>query len=164
MIDCLLSPQTLVYSAGALYIFGLVIVNQMVLRILVLAGTAIYVAYYWTVADTPLWEAIYISFLIGLANIIGIFLLMARRSRLAIPAAHADIRDQFATLPPGDFRALMRMAKRYTLNDMSTITMENAPGSKLYYVISGVTTAEKGGHQFDLPPQIFIGEVAYIIG
>ncbi len=131
---------------------------------MILTGTSFYLAYYWTVSDAPLWEAIYISALIGSANIFGIVLLVARKSRLAIPAEHADIKDCFPDLPPGDFRTLMKMAKRYVVSDDVRITTENTPGTRLYYVIRGTTEAEKGGHRFILPPNIFVGEVAYIIG
>lgn len=163
-LESLLTPQALVYGAGACYVLGLVIVNQLVLRALILLGTLFYIAYYWTATDTPLWEAIYISALILLANIIGIFVLVARKSRLAIPAEHADIRPLFEVLPPGDFRALMKLAKRYTVDQPTQITTENMPGTKLFYVVKGTIWAEKGGHQFALPYGIFVGEVAYIIG
>lgn len=158
------SPGILVYLAGALYVAGLVTINQIVLRLLILSGTSVYILYYATVAATPLWEAIYVSLMIGTANLIGLSSLLARRSRLAIPRAHADIYRDFPPLPPGDFRSLMKLASRYRVDDERQVTTEGMAGSRLYYVISGATRLQKGDSEFILPPQFFLGEIAFLIG
>lgn len=157
------SPGALVYFAGALYVLGLITINQIVLRLLILAGTSVYIIYYATVAASPLWEAIYVSMLIGTANLIGLSSLLARKSRLAIPRAHADLYDSFPPLPPGDFRGLMKLARRYRVEDERQLTVEGEAGSKLYYVISGATRVQKGNSEFILPPNFFLGEIAFLI-
>lgn len=159
-----LTPEWLVYAAGGLYMLGLIVLNQLVLRLFVLTGTGFYIVYYFTVGSAPLWEAIYISGLIAVANITGILALLARRSRLAVPAAHADLFDRFPALPPGDFRVLMRDVRRYTVTERVQTTVEGGTGEKLYYVIAGTTYVEKGQDRFSLPPGLFLGEVAYLIG
>ncbi|WP_298843790.1 Crp/Fnr family transcriptional regulator [uncultured Roseobacter sp.] len=164
MIQSVFTPENLVYLAGAFYVAGLVITNQIVLRLFVLGGTGIYVLYYAIIADTPLWEAIYVSLMIGLANIAGLSSLLARNSRLAIPRAHADIYETFPQLPPGDFRALLRLAKRYTVPEDTRVTVEDRRGRKLYYVIDGSVLVRKGDQAFVLTPGIFIGEVAFLTG
>ncbi|WP_298921185.1 cyclic nucleotide-binding domain-containing protein [uncultured Roseobacter sp.] len=164
MTDFVYSPGLLVYLAGAFYILGLVIIHQVVLRLLILSGTGVYLLYYFTVANTPLWEAIYVSFLIGMANIIGLTSLLARKSRFAIPRAHADIYGDFPPLPPGDFRALMKLAKRYTVEADKQVTTEGEAGDKLYFVISGSTLVRKSDQAFVLAPKLFLGEVAFLVG
>ena len=163
-IQSYLTADNLVYLAGAAYVAGLAITNQIVLRLFILAGTGVYIVYYSIVADSPLWPAIYVSLLIGAANISGMTSLIARRSRLAIPRQHADIYDVFPSLPPGDFRALMRLADRRVLAADTQITEENTTGSKLYFIISGTALIRKGDQAFVLPPNIFIGEIAFLIG
>ncbi|MEE4189143.1 MAG: cyclic nucleotide-binding domain-containing protein [Roseobacter sp.] len=158
-----MTPENLVFLAGAFYVAGLAITNQIVLRLFILAGTAVYIFYYSTVAENPLWEAIYVSACIGLANLGGLTSLVARRSRLAIPRAHADIYDDFPALPPGDFRALVKLSKRYRLDEDKQITTEGAAGEKLFFVISGSTLVRKGGQAFVLPPKLFLGEIAFLI-
>ena len=66
-------------------------------------------------------------------------------------------------LPPGDFRALMKHAARYSLKERKQVTTEGTPGSKLYFVISGNTEVHKGDSRFTLPPHVFLGEVAFLI-
>ncbi|MEM6303559.1 MAG: cyclic nucleotide-binding domain-containing protein [Pseudomonadota bacterium] len=158
------SPEFLVYAAGACYVLGLLIINQVVLRLLILTGTAFYLVYYATVAATPLWEAIYISLLIALSNVYGLASLLARQSHLAIPRAHQDIYGHFPGLPPGDFRTLMRYGKRRVTDTDLPLTHEGTPLTKMYYIIDGDMLVMKGGDQFRVPPGVFVGEVAYLTG
>lgn len=162
--DEVMVPEHLVYLAGAFYVAGLAITNQIVLRLFLLAGTVIYLFYYFTIADRPLWEAIYVSVLIGAANIGGLTTLIARRSRLAIPRAHADIYDAFPHLPPGDFRALMKLARRRSLDKDIQVTVEGKAGDKLFFILDGSIVIHKSGHAFVLPAKLFIGEVAFLTG
>ena len=67
-------------------------------------------------------------------------------------------------LPPGDFRALMKLAKRYVVTEDVQITTENEAGSKLYFIVNGSTLVRKGDKAFALPPKIFIGEIAFLLG
>ncbi|MGZ2257010.1 cyclic nucleotide-binding domain-containing protein [Roseobacter sp. A03A-229] len=164
MTEYMYSPGALVYLAGALYVVGLITINQILLRLLILTGTSVYIIYYATVAETPLWEAIYVSMLIGAANLIGLTSLLARKSRLAIPRAYADLYASFPPLPPGDFRGLMKLARRYRVDDERQVTVEGQAGSRLYYVISGATRVQKGESEFILPPNFFLGEIAFLIG
>ena len=164
MFDAAMTPDNLVFLAGAFYVAGLAITNQIVLRLFILTGTCVYLVYYSTIAADPLWEAIYVSLLIGMANIGGLTSLIARRSRLAIPRAHADIYDAFPSLPPGDFRALMKLAKRYSVTQDKQVTSEGERGEKLYYILKGSTLVRKGNKAFALPPNLFLGEVAFLTG
>ena len=132
MLELLTSPETLAYIAGAFYVLGLLIINQVTLRLMVLAGTVFYILYYIYVAAEPLWEAIYISLLIGSANILGLFSLLARNSQWAIPRAHKDIYGHFPGLPPGDFRTLVQLGERKIADQEVKLTTENAPLTKLY--------------------------------
>lgn len=164
MFDAYLVPQTLVYCAGTFYVLGLLIINQVALRLLVLTGTCFYMAYYMTIAAEPLWEAFYISVLIGLANVTGLAGLLARRSRLALPRAHRDVYAHFPSLPPGDFRTLMRHARRYVSEEERELTVEGSPVMRLYYVVSGKCAIRKQGDRFEMPAGVFVGEVAYLTG
>lgn len=164
MLDFLLVPETYAYLAGAFYVLGLLIINQIALRLMILSGTMFYLLYYFYVADAPLWEAIYISLLIGVANVVGLISLVARQSHLAVPRAHKDIFGHFPSLPPGDFRTLMRLAKRATAQDEIQFTGENEPVSRLYYVISGATKVTKLDDEFTVPAGVFVGEVAFLTG
>jgi hypothetical protein len=156
------NSEMLVYAAGACLVLGFLIINQIALRLMLMMGIGFYILYNWTVADTPLWDAIFFSAMIGLANMLGLLALEARKSRLAIPRAHRDIYDNFPNLPPGDFRTLMRHAKRYKLDEPTTLTIEGAPTNRLFFTLSGETRITKKHDAFTMPPGIFVGEVAFL--
>lgn len=164
MNEYLYAPGALVYLAGALYVLGLITINQVILRLWILSGTSVYIIYYSIVAATPLWEAIYVSMMIGTANLVGLTSLLARKFKVVVPRAYADIYDDFPPLPPGDFRSLMKLAHRYRVEDERKVTSEGEAGTRLYYVISGATRVQKGESEFIIPPKFFLGEIAFLIG
>ena len=163
MAFILASPEILVWIAGALYAFGYLVINQVILRILVLIGTGFYTWYYFVVSGEPLWEAIIISLVIGAANIIGLSSLTLRNSRFAVPSKHRDIyKQRFKNMPPGDFRQLMKFARREVTQSERTITTEGATVNELYFVVSGNLTIEKRCETFTMPAGLFVGEIAYL--
>lgn len=159
-------PDLLILAAATSYFIGYLIINQVMLRLFILAGTLCYIGYYWTVADTPLWMAIWASVAIGSANLFGLWLLLMSRSRLSIPKQYRALYDSqphFRDLPPGDFRVLITAARHVTLAERTVLMRENAWNTKLYYLLDGTVEAEKLGHAFDMPAGIFMGEVAYLL-
>lgn len=162
MLNDMVPPEWIVLAAGAVFTIGYLIINQVILRLMILTGTVLYIWYYAVASDLPLWEAIYISIVMGIANVIGLCSLFWRSSPLAVPFAHRDIYAQFRDLPPGDFRELVTRARRYTLEQDAEITAEGAPLDSLYYVITGAIEIEKRGEVFTMPPRLFVGEVAYL--
>lgn len=153
-----------IFIAGFLSIVGCLIINQLMLRLSLLGASLSYVAYYFIIGDTPLWSAIYTSALMLVANIIGIIALLSRNAQWNIPRAHADIYPAFGSVAPGDFRQLIKLARRYTLDAPQTATAQAAPLTSLYYIISGAPEVNKHGTSFQLPAGVFVGEVAYLLG
>ena len=153
-----------VLAAGVTFCIGYAIINQVILRLLILAGTGLYIWYYAIVTDVPQWAAIWTSVAMGLANMFGLFSLWLRNSPLSIPRNHRDIYTHFSILPPGDFRKVMAVAQRKKLPADTVLTKNNARVKTVYYVISGGVAVEKFGERFYLPDGIFLGEVGYLTG
>ncbi|WP_299624029.1 cyclic nucleotide-binding domain-containing protein [uncultured Tateyamaria sp.] len=137
MLSDFIAPETVVLLAGAALTIGYLIIHQVMLRLMVLLGTA---------------------------NLIGLGNLLWHQSKMAVPRAHRDIYPMFQSLPPGDFRNLVQYADRKVLQEAIQVTTEGAPVDKLYYVISGGIEVVKRGERFNMPPNLFVGEVAYITG
>lgn len=164
MIDGFLVGH-LAWIAGGLYALAYLVINQVILRLLVLVGTGFYIWYYWVVADAPLWDAVIISIVLAIANLIGLANLFLHKSRLYVPVAHRDLYDgPFTDMPPADFRELMRGCKRETLTQTTTITEEGMPVRNLFFVVSGNIMIEKLNERFSMPPGFFVGEIAYLTG
>lgn len=135
----------------------------MILRASLFLGSCLYMWYYFVAADTPLWDAIYMSSLMLVANVIGFIDLWLRRSVWIIPRAHRDLYARFDALPPGDFRDLVQLAHRERFSERQQVTTEGERLNRLYYVISGALEIEKQGERFRMPSGVFVGEVAFTI-
>ena len=160
-----IEPGLLAWAAGGLYAVGYLVINQVILRILVLFGTGFYIWYYAVVADVPLWDAILASIILGTANVIGMINLFLYKSRIYIPRAHRDVYDErFSHMPPADFRTMIKAGRRETVAEDLMLTVEGGTVDKLYFVISGQVTIEKLGEIFRTPAGMFVGEIAYLTG
>ena len=157
------TPGVLIALAGGSFALGYLIINQMMLRSMMLIGSAFYVAYYATAATEPLWGAIYTTLAMMVTNLVGMASLSLRRFRIALPRAHADIYHHFKRLTPGDFRLVMRHAERLIVEQDTEITTEGAPVRHLSFIVSGSARVSKRGAHFSLPDGIFVGEVAYLL-
>ena len=163
-LEDLTLSDLLVLAAAGMFVLGYLILNQILLRIMLLIGTVLYIWYYAVVDSSPLWPAIWASCATGTANLIGLASLLYRRSAWAIPRQYRDLYEDFKALPPGDFRRLMTAAQRVTRPTGHRLTRENAPVETLYYVIDGVVEVEKNGARFSIPNGAFVGEVGYLTG
>jgi len=163
-VNGLIDPDTVIFLAAGISILGYLATSQIILRHLILAGSAMYIYYYFAATEDPLWTAIIASGLQAAANIVGLSLLFVGRSQWAIPAAHRDLYPPFTHIPPGDFAALVRRATRVTVSSSLQLTEEGKPVENLYYVISGGVEITKGHERFDMPDGMFVGEVSLMLG
>lgn len=147
-----------------MFVLGYLILDQILLRIMLLVGTALYIWYYAVVDDTPLWPAIWASSATGTANLIGLISLLYRRSSWAIPKRSRDLYGHFKLLPPGDFAKLMTVADRVKRPAGHRLTEAGRPVETLYYVIDGTVRVEKNGARFSIEKRTFVGEVGYLTG
>lgn len=154
----------LVLAAAGMFVLGYLILNQILLRIMLLVGTALYIGYYAVVDTMPLWPAIWASIATGSANLIGLMSLLYRRSSWAIPKRYRDIYVHFKMLPPGDFRHLMKAATRVIRPSGHHLTTAGSPVETLYFVISGSVEVDKNGGRFSVEKEAFVGEVGYLTG
>ncbi|MEM6637660.1 MAG: cyclic nucleotide-binding domain-containing protein [Pseudomonadota bacterium] len=161
--NSLVSPEFLVVLAGACHAIGYLITNQMMLRISMLIGTGFYIFYYAVVSHDPLWIAIWTSIVLATANVTGMLLLAVSRSRLIIPSTFKDVYRFFPSVPPGEFRQLMKLSRRYVAREAEIATREGEPVEKLFFIVSGGMAVEKRGEKFLVPSGVFVGEVAFLL-
>ena len=159
----LIPPNAWIFLAAGSYTLGYLIINQMILRTLVMAGGLCYIAYYLTAADLPLWGAIFSTLITLTANAIGMTALVTRNMKWRVPVEHRDIYPLFDPLPPGDFRALMAKARRYVTKEERQVTRVGEAPTKIYYVVSGTFSVQKYDTAFSMEDETFVGEVAYLM-
>lgn len=154
----------LVFAGAGMFVLGYLIINQVILRLMLLVGTLLYIWYYGVVEDTPLWPAIWASTATGAANVLGLMNLLYSRSALAIPRDYKEIYQRFSNLPPGDFAKLMRATDHMRRPEGHRLATEGAPVDKLYYILEGTVRITKGANSFEIAEDTFIGEIGYLTG
>lgn len=156
-------PSIWITIAGTLFTLGYLIINQVILRLMILAGSLAYLAYYLTAADEPLWSAMVTTGVMMLANVIGLSALYLRNSDWTVPKKYRDIYPLLQPISPGDFRSLMRHARYYDIETDTIVTQNGEVPDKVYFVISGQFQATKFGMTFPMGEHTFVGEVAYLM-
>lgn len=154
----------LVVFAAALQTVAYMFTNQLGLRILLLCGTFLYLAYYFVAAETPLWPAIIGTSTIGLSSIYGLIRVVLNRSRLFMPAEHIEILEQFPGLEPGVFRRLLRLGQIRHLEQNELLAVSGTIPKSLFYILSGDVSVSKSQVDFEVGEGTFIGEVSMIQG
>ena len=159
-------PRWLIHAGAFFYIMAFVVREELLMRILVLAGSCLYILYYFLFPEVPLWDAIFTSVIMIFANLYVVSQVVLERTTLRMSDDEKALFDAFETLNPGQFRHLLKEARWHTAFDPdgTILTREGEAAPALYYVFEGEISVEKGEQQFRLPARNFIGEIAYILG
>lgn len=159
-----------IFSAGIFvqlallcYVAGMLTRNELLLRLLVLIGTGFYIIYYYFISDTPLWDAIWASAVIGLANLSILFVIMLERSTVGMSAKMIDLYGAFPTLNPGQFRRIMKSADLVLADEDTYICREGERLDHLFLVASGHVRFQRDGVEGHIGKGNFVGEISYLI-
>lgn len=164
MLQDIFGTTMFVYLATASQAIGLLVTRQVILRLLVLLGSALYIVYYYTHLGQPQWEAIVGSSLIGLANLIGLLLLLHSRMPIGMKPQDRVVFESLGGLEPGQFRRLMRVGEVMHTTEHVRLTEEGVVPGNLYFVLAGDPIVTKDGQAFRIPSNCFVGEVAFKLG
>ncbi|MEM7544338.1 MAG: cyclic nucleotide-binding domain-containing protein [Pseudomonadota bacterium] len=153
----------MVHVAMLGYVLGFLFRDQVLLRSLALTGTSFYIAYYYFHPAEPLWDAIYASVAIITANLIGLGRILYSRYVLFIPKNQRSVFRAMKGLQPGEFRQLMRLGEMKIADRSVEMTIEGEQPDSLYFVAEGAAVAGKEGREFNVPKNMFIGEVSFFL-
>jgi Cyclic nucleotide-binding domain len=164
MANHLLDLQNLVHLGALLYLVCFMFRNQLVLRLLAVAGDICYSAYFFVAADRPLWSAMTWSLLNVAVNLFMIALIL-REARMSDLADHElNLFRNLRGLSPGQFRKLMKVGQWHNAEIREQLTEEGKMPDRLYYVLEGQVQLRKSGREIPVEPSLFIGELAYLRG
>ncbi len=153
----------LVHLAGLLQVTGYLSKNQLVLRLLLLSGTILYIAYYLLAGPSPQWHPIVWSSVFLVTNTAVILSLYSDRRHGVLSEDEAHLSRVLNLLNPGQFRRLMAAAAWHTAASPMTLTVEGERPRSLFFVLRGEITITKADRKFAVEPGIFIGEVAWLL-
>ncbi len=159
-----LTASLFVQAALAFYVAGFLVRDELLLRVLILVGTTLYILYYYHISDTPLWDAIWTSAVIGMTNIVMILVIWRERSTIGMSAAMLSLYRAFPTLYPGQFRQIMKHADWRTVEQPEVLCTKDEAFDKLYFITKGEVHLERAGGSNAIPANNFIGEISFLIG
>lgn len=145
-------------------LLGLMTRDELRLRFLLLLGTFFYIAYYMMVGPVPLWEAVFASTLLALANIYALTFVLLDRSTLWMGAQQRALFRYFPTLNPGQFRRIMRYASWHLLDQERTICREGEVPDGLVLLLDGEGVLQRNGKTSKLAELRFVGEMSFLRG
>lgn len=152
----------LVHIAALTQVVGYLIRHQLWLRTLLFVGTLFYMAYYWLYPDVPLWDAIFWSAMLALANLISMVMIVRDRTLFRMSLDEERLYRVFSQIIPGDFRRLMKVSSFHEAGEDILLTEEGTVPDHLFYVIDGQIKLTKGQKTFDYNAGTFIGELSMV--
>jgi CRP-like cAMP-binding protein len=160
-----ISSSWLIYIGAAMLLVAYAIRDELKLRVMIIASTFIYIAYYYVAAATPLWEAIVTSALMVGVNMWVLGQIALERTTFRLSDDEKQLFDAFETLNPGQFRRVAKLAQWRRADDPegTVLTRDDEPSTSLFYIFDGIISVEKHGRQFRLPADNFVGEVGYVL-
>ena len=162
--ETIADPDIYVRIAIALYVLGLLLRDQLKLRLALLAGGAFYILYYLSVGDAPMWDAALGSALMLCANLYGLCSLLLSRLSFSLTPEERAALGVLGPVEPGLLRGLMRQGRRQVLEEPLIATRQGARPDRLWWVIEGAPRIEKDGAVFTGAPQSFVGEASWMLG
>jgi CRP-like cAMP-binding protein len=163
VFEQLFVSQNIVHVAALLFLLGFLSRDQFILRGLVLLGDLLYILYFYFAPESPLWGGIFWSAMFAIANVAMIWLIFLDEVQFSLRAHERKLFDLLADLTPGQFRTLLKAGKQEVATSPLVITRENEDLHKLYFVIDGKMTIEKGGHRTLSEAKTFVGEIAFLL-
>ena len=163
MLENIFSISILLNLGALLYFIGFLVRDELILRMLIFAGTILYLTYYLLFPSGPLWNAFVTSSILGLANLWVLGKIVFERTTLALSDNEKRLYECFNTLTPGQFRILMKHAKWHFVGEKTKVCTQDQSADRFFYILDGAINIEKNDKLFLLEPKSFLGEVAFIL-
>jgi len=153
----------LIHAAAVVYVIAFLARDELHLRLLALAGSSLYVLYYFFFPAEPLWDAIMSSSILIFANLIILSRILLERTTFSLNADEKQLFTAFDTLTPGQFRKVLKNASWHLAAQDTKLTEKGEGLRSLFYITEGSVMVEKSDQTFALPDNNFVGEIAYIL-
>ena len=158
------SSAVLVNFAGAAQFFGLLLRDQLLMRFFLLSATLFYISYYYFLQPVPLWNPIFWSALIGVANLSVILRILMERTTFSLGTHERALYNAFTNLSPGEFRRLLRKCKWMTSTAETELIADGKPNSRLYYIMGSGARVIRSDRELTLNKGSFAGEISFLLG
>lgn len=157
-------PVTFVHLATLCYVLGLLTRNELRLRAFIMAGSGFYILYYYFIAESPLWEAIAASALIGTASLPVVWRIFRERSTWGMSDEMLALYASFPTFNPGQFRKMMALGEVTDQTEHTVLLKQGVKPTHMYLTISDGFMLSRNTQYAELGPGNFLGEISFLLG
>lgn len=159
-----LDASLLLHAGAVVYVIAFLFRDEALIRLFSVIGTLLYMGYYFWYPAEPLWDAIITSTIFLGANVVVIFMILLERTTFRMSEDEKRLYEGFATLTPGEFRRLLKLASWNASDGEAVLTRAGERPSRLFYILDGDVLIDKGGSQFPVSDGRFIGEIGFVLG
>jgi len=156
------SLDFLVHVGAATFLIAYIVRDQLLLRGFIVIGTILYVIYYLLLPE-PLWSALAWNSLFIVINCIMMFLIYKDRAKFSMSDNEEELYRLFYTLSPGEFRTLMKIGTWFHAEKEEQITTKGEVPERLFFILNGTVSVDRGKSSFNVGPGVFIGELAFLM-
>lgn len=152
----------LIHAAALIAVAALTCRDQLVLRGLLVVSTLLYIVYYVAVPDILFWDALFWTVVNLGVNLTMMAKLVCARTQFRLSPLERRLFAALGSLSPGEFRALMKIARWHCSQASQILLREGQAVDKVYYLLDGRSRVAKAGRDLVLGPQSFIGEAGFL--
>lgn len=158
----MLSLDYLVHAGAATFLIAYIVRDQLLLRGFIVIGTILYVIYYLLLPQ-PLWSALTWNSLFIVINCVMMFIIYKDRAKFSMSDQEEELYRLFYTLSPGEFRTLMKIGTWFHTEKEEQITTKGEVPERLFFILDGTVSVDRGKNSFNVGPGVFIGELAFLM-
>lgn len=142
---------------------GYMVRDELVLRVLVVAGMTCDILFY-ALQPVPILQSVAANSVLVLVNLGLIVLIVFERTTLRMSDEDKRLFQHFPTLRPGQFRRVMKHATRHRAEARTGLISEGAALDKLYFLFAPRFDIEKLGQTYVAQGPAFAGELVFLNG
>lgn len=157
-------PYTLLIFLGlAFKAGGFLVRDELLLRSMVLVGTAFDIAFYMLQAPA-IWGSVLTNTVLVAINLALIAVIVLERSTLFMTAKEKVAFENFKTLSPGQFRRVNRLATWHIATEEKVLLREDERAGQLFFLETERFIVRKKGQEYEARGPAFVGEIMLLQG
>jgi uncharacterized protein YjeT (DUF2065 family) len=151
----------LFHASNLMAFLAFLLRDQLHLRVMMALSLLLQALYYYAIPGGPFFDPLFWKIVSFLANAVMIVLVFGGRLDFGIPSDLRELFNKISVLSPGQFRKLIKDAKRTTISE-DPLLVEGQKPQHLHYLLRGFADITKGQTHHKISSGVFLGEVAFL--
>lgn len=154
-----MDPIIFMYLGAAIALIGIVVTDFIMSRALFAFAAALLIYALATAQGSFMVMAWALAAL--LLALMSIWRYVAQRHTTPLREEEAALARELTDFSPADFRRLMKLATWQTLDTAEQLIEQGEKSDRLYYIVSGGATVNKGNREIEVGEHVLIGEISF---